>query len=97
MQSFYSLTKTAYLQKLFPKNIYNVGNVDYTKENYKILENTLMPHYNVFIEYLMKPNAYFYWGKNKRARFSPQDENIDVTGEQENTPRNKVKFFMSFD
>ena len=45
----------------------------------------------------MKPNAYFYWDENKRARFSPHDENIDVTSEQENMSRNKVKCFISSD
>ena len=45
----------------------------------------------------MKPNAYFYWDENKRARFSPHDNNIDVTSEQENTSRNRVKFFISSD
>ena len=49
------------------------------------------------MEDLMKPNAYFYWDENKRARFSPHDENIDVTSEQENTSRNKVKCFISSD
>ena len=47
--------------KVIAERIYNVGNVDHTKDNYEILENTLMPDYNVFMEDLMKPNAYFYW------------------------------------
>ena len=49
------------------------------------------------MEDLMKQNAYFYWNENKRASFSPHDKNIDVTSEQENTSRNKVKCFISSD
>ena len=30
--------------KVISKRIYNVGNVDHTKENYEITENTFMPH-----------------------------------------------------
>ena len=74
-----------------------MGNVDHTKDNYEILENMLMPHYNVFMEYQMKPNAYFYWDEKNVQGFHPMTRILMLKVNKKHTSQNKAKCFISSD
>ena len=44
-----SLDQDSLSAKVIAERVYTVGNVDHNKDNYKIMENTLMSHYNIFM------------------------------------------------